>query len=71
MLVEKRKIRLLMLSPGSSIADVHALQAIRPTNLAILSNDAITAALEIDDIFELETSVVEKSCQGVGPACRI
>lgn len=54
---ELRRHRLLSYSSGFSIADEDALLAIRPTILGVVSNDALTAALDADGVLEPETSV--------------
>lgn len=59
LLAELRKHRLLSYSPTFSIADEDALLAIRPTILGIVSNDAMTAALDTDGVIEQETTVEE------------
>jgi hypothetical protein len=61
LLAELRKHRLLSFSPKFSIADEDALLAIRPTILGIVSNDAMTAALDTDGVIEEVTTVVEKT----------
>jgi hypothetical protein len=61
LLAELRKHRLLSYSTTFSIADEDALLAIRPTILGIVSNDAMTAALDTDGIVEQETIVGEET----------
>lgn len=61
LLAELRKHRLLSYSTTFSIADEDALLAIRPTILGIVSNDAMTAALDTDGIVEQETTVGEEA----------
>lgn len=52
LLAELRRHRLLSFSSGFSIEDEDALLAIRPTILGIVSNDALTAALDADGVIE-------------------
>lgn len=59
LLAELRKHRLLSYSPTFSIVDEDALLVIRPTILGIVSNDAMTAALDTDGVVEQETIVGE------------
>ena len=59
LLAELRKHRLLSYSPTFSIADEDALLAIRPTILGIVSNDAMSAALDTDGVVEQATTVGE------------
>ena len=59
LLAELRKHRLLSYSPTFSIADEDALLAIRPTILGIVSNDAMSAALDTDGVVEQVTTVGE------------
>lgn len=61
LLAELRKHRLLSYSPTFSIADEDALLAIRPTILGIVSNDAMSAALDTDGVVEQVTSVGEEA----------
>ena len=61
LLGELRKHRLLSYSPTFSIADEDALLAIRPTILGIVSNDAMSAALNTDGVVEQVTTVGEES----------
>jgi len=59
LLAELRRHRLLSYSPTFSIADEDALLAIRPVILGIVSNDAMTAALDTDGVVEPMTVVEE------------
>jgi hypothetical protein len=59
LLAELRKHRLLSYSPTFSIADEDALLAIRPTILGIVSNDAMSAALDTDGVVVQVTTVGE------------
>lgn len=59
LLAELKRHRLLRYTAGFSIADEDALLAIRPTILGVVSNDAMTAALEADGIIEAEVTVGE------------
>ncbi len=52
LLAELRRHRLLSFSSSFSIEDEDALLAIRPTILGIVSNDALTAALDADGVIE-------------------
>lgn len=61
LLAELRKHRLLSYSPTFSIADEDALLAIRPTILGIVSNDAMSAALDTDGVVEQVTTVGEEA----------
>ncbi|WP_197325166.1 DUF4194 domain-containing protein [Ralstonia solanacearum] len=61
LLAELRKHRLLSYSPTFSIADEDALLAIRPTILGIVSNDAMSAALDTDGVVEQVTTVGEET----------
>lgn len=61
LLAELRKHRLLSYSPTFSIADEDALLAIRPTILGIVSNDAMSAALDTDGVVEQVTTVEEET----------
>lgn len=56
LLAELKRHRLLSYAPGFSIADEDALLAIRPTILGIVSNDALSAALDADGVIEQEES---------------
>lgn len=59
LLSELRRHRLLSYSPTFTIADEDALLAIRPTVLGIVSNEAMTAALDTDGVVEQATTVAE------------
>lgn len=61
LLAELRKHRLLSYSPTFSIADEDALLAIRPTILGIVSNDAMSAALDTDGVVEQVTTAGEET----------
>jgi hypothetical protein len=61
LLAELRKHRLLSYSPTFSIADEDALLAIRPTILGIVSNDAMSAALDTDGVVVQVTTVGEET----------
>ncbi|QRF63414.1 DUF4194 domain-containing protein [Variovorax paradoxus] len=61
LLAELRKHRLLSYSPTFSIADEDALLAIRPTILGVVSNDAMSAALDTDGVVEQVTTVGEEA----------
>ena len=61
LLAELRKHRLLSYSPTFSIADEDALLAIRPTILGIVSNDAMSAALDTDGVVEQVTTIGEEA----------
>jgi hypothetical protein len=61
LLGDLRRYRLLSYSPTFSIADEDALLAIRPTILGIVSNDAMTAALDTDGIIDQEARAKEKT----------
>lgn len=52
LLAELRRHRLLSFSSSFSIEDEDALLAIRPTILGVVSNDALTAALDADGVIE-------------------
>ncbi|CAJ8796663.1 Uncharacterised protein [Burkholderia pseudomallei] len=60
LLAELRRHRLLRYAPEFSISDEDALLAIRPTILGVVSNDALTAALDADGVLEQQTTVEEK-----------
>lgn len=60
LLAELKRHRLLSYASGFSIADEDALLAIRPTILGIVSNDALSAALDSDGVIEPETAVEER-----------
>lgn len=59
LLAELKRHRLLSYTAEYSISDEDALLAIRPTILGIVSNDALSAALEADGVVYHETSVEE------------
>jgi hypothetical protein len=59
LLAELKRHRLLSYTAEFSISDEDALLAIRPTILGIVSNDALSAALEADGVVEQEVSVEE------------
>ena len=59
LLAELRRHRLLSFSSSFSIEDEDALLAIRPTILGIVSNDALTAALDADGVIEQITQIEE------------
>jgi hypothetical protein len=59
LLAELRRHRLLSFSSSFSIDDEDALLAIRPTILGIVSNEALTAALDADGIIEQTTQIEE------------
>ena len=59
LLAELRRHRLLGFSSSFSIEDEDALLAIRPTILGIVSNDALTAALDADGVIEQITQIEE------------
>jgi hypothetical protein len=61
LLAELRKHRLLSYSPTFCIADEDALLAIRATILGIVSNDAMSAALDTDGVVEQVTTVGEEA----------
>lgn len=54
LLAELKRHRLLSYTAEFSIADEDALLAIRPTILGVVSNDALSAALESDGVVEQE-----------------
>jgi hypothetical protein len=56
LLAELKRHRLLSYTAEFSIADEDALLAIRPTILGIVSNDALSAALEADGVLEQEVT---------------
>ncbi|BBA43253.1 MULTISPECIES: DUF4194 domain-containing protein [Burkholderia] len=60
LLADLRRHRLLRYAPEFSILDEDALLAIRPTILGVVSNEALTAALDADGVFEQQTTVEEK-----------
>lgn len=59
LLAELKRHRLLSYTAVFSISDEDALLAIRPTILGIVSNDALSAALEAEGVVDQETSVEE------------
>ena len=59
LLAELRRHRLLSFSSSFSIEDEDALLAIRPTILGVVSNDALTAALDADGVIEQITQSEE------------
>lgn len=59
LLAELKRNRLLSYTAEFSISDEDALLAIRPTILGIVSNDALSAALEAEGVVDQETSVEE------------
>lgn len=59
LLAELKRHRLLSYTAEFSILDEDALLAIRPTILGIVSNDALSAALEAEGVVDQETSVEE------------
>ena len=56
LLAELKRHRLLRYSAEFAIADEDALLAIRPTILGIVSNDALSAALDADGVVEQEVT---------------
>lgn len=61
LLAELKRHRLLSYAAGFSIADEDALLAIRPTILGIVSNDALSAALDADGVVHVETTLEERA----------
>lgn len=59
LLAELKRHRLLSYTAEFSISDEDALLAIRPTILGIVSNDALSAALEAEGVVYQETSAEE------------
>ncbi len=59
LLAELKRHRLLRYSAEFAIADEDALLAIRPTILGIISNDALSAALDADGVVEQEVTAQE------------
>jgi hypothetical protein len=59
LLAELKRHRLLSYSAEFAIADEDALLAIRPTILGIVSNDALSAALDADGVVEQEVTAQE------------
>lgn len=60
LLAELKRHRLLSYTAEYSISDEDALLAIRPTILGIVSNDALSAALDADGVVEQETTAEGK-----------
>lgn len=56
LLAELKRHRILGYAAGFSIADEDALLAIRPTILGVVSNDALTAAMDADGVIEQEAA---------------
>lgn len=56
LLAELKRHRLLAYSAEFSVTDEDALLAIRPTILGIVSNEALSAALEADGVVQQETT---------------
>lgn len=59
LLAELKRHRLLSYTAEFSISDEDALLAIRPTILGIVSNDALSAALEAEGVVDQEASTEE------------
>lgn len=59
LLAELKRHRLLRYSAEFAITDEDALLAIRPTILGIVSNDALSAALDADGVVEQEVTAQE------------
>lgn len=59
LLAELKRHRLLSYTAEFSISDEDALLAIRPTILGIVSNDALSAALEAEGVVDREASAEE------------
>lgn len=59
LLAELKRHRLLSYSAEFAIADEDALLAIRPTILGVVSNDALSAALDADGVVEQEVTARE------------
>ena len=59
LLAELRRHRLLSYASSFSIEDEDALLAIRPIILGVVSNDALTAALDADGVMEPEVQIEE------------
>lgn len=59
LLAELRRHRIVTYNSAFTIADEDALLAIRATILGIVSNDALTSALDADGVIEVETNVEE------------
>lgn len=60
LLAELKRHRLLSYTAEFSISDEDALLAIRPTILGIVSNDALSAALDADGVVDQETTAEGK-----------
>ena len=60
LLAELKRHRLLSYTAGFAIADEDALLAIRPTILGVVSNDALSAALDADGVIEQESVVQDE-----------
>ena len=56
LLAELKRHRLLNYAPGFSITDEDALLVIRPTIVGIVSNDALSAALEAEGVIEQQAA---------------
>jgi hypothetical protein len=61
LLAELRRHRIITYNSAFSIGDEDALLAIRATILGIVSNDALTSALDSDGVIEVETVVEEEA----------
>jgi hypothetical protein len=61
LLAELRRHRIITYNSAFSISDEDALLAIRATILGIVSNDALTSALDADGVIEVETVVEEEA----------
>lgn len=59
LLAELRRHRIIAYGSAFSISDEDALLAIRATILGIISNDALTSALDADGVIEVEAVVEE------------
>lgn len=59
LLAELRRHRLLTYSSTFTISDEDALLSIRPTILGVVSNEALTAAMDADGVIEPEIAVEE------------
>jgi hypothetical protein len=59
LLAELKRHRLLRYSAEFAISDEDALMAIRPTILGIVSNEALSAALDADGVVEAEVAAQE------------
>jgi hypothetical protein len=60
LLAELRRHRIITFSSAFSITDEDALLAIRATILGIVSNEALSAALDADGVIEVEAVVEEE-----------